>query len=74
MRLPAALRVTPLGNAPDSLKVGAGEPVAVTVNVPALPTVNVVAAALVNAGAWVTVRVTFAVCWPEVAVPVTMRT
>ena len=33
------------------------EPVAVTVNDPAVPTVNVVLAALVNAGAWLTVSV-----------------
>ena len=37
----------PLGSAPVSLNVGAGEPVAVTVNVPAVPTVNVVLFALV---------------------------
>ena len=46
-----ALNVTPLGNAPDSLTVGAGNPVAVTVNDPAVPTVNVVLAPLVIADA-----------------------
>jgi hypothetical protein len=39
------------------LRVGAGVPVAVTVNVPAVPTVNVVVIALVMAEAWFTVRV-----------------
>ena len=38
-------------------RVGVGEPVAVTVKVPALPTVKVVELALVIAGAWFTVRV-----------------
>jgi hypothetical protein len=45
-----ALNVTPLGSAPLSLSVGVGEPVAVTVNDPAVPTVNVVLALLVIAG------------------------
>src|SRR5262245_1445567 len=53
----AGVKVTPLGRAPLSLKVGVGEPVAVTVKVPALPTVNVVLFALVIAGVWFTVRV-----------------
>ena len=34
---PAVDKVTPLGRAPVSLKVGAGMPVAVTVKVPAVP-------------------------------------
>jgi hypothetical protein len=51
------LNVTPVGNAPVSLKVGVGVPVAVTVNVPAVPTVNVVVAALVITGAVFTVSV-----------------
>jgi hypothetical protein len=34
-----------------------GNPVVVTLNVPAVPTVNVVLSALVMAGAWFTVRV-----------------
>ena len=38
-----ALRVTPLGRVPVSVKVGAGLPVAVTVKVPAVPTAKVVA-------------------------------
>ena len=32
--LPWSVNVTPLGNAPDSVKVGVGAPVAVTVNAP----------------------------------------
>jgi len=51
---PALESVTPLGSAPLSLNVGAGEPVAVTVNDPAIPTTNVVLLALVMAGAWLT--------------------
>src|SRR5437879_5686934 len=49
--------MTPLGRAPDSVKVGAGKPVAVTVKEPAVPTVKVVLSALVMAGAWLTVSV-----------------
>ena len=45
------LRVTPVGSAPVSLKVGAGDPVAVTVKVPGLLFVNVVVFAEVIAGA-----------------------
>ena len=45
------LRVTPFGSVPDSLKVGAGLPVAVTVKVPADPTVKVVEFAEVIDGA-----------------------
>src|SRR5271169_1854931 len=50
----AAVKVTPLGKAPDSDNVGAGVPVAVTVNVPATPTWNVALLALVMAGATAT--------------------
>ena len=46
----AALKLTPVGSAPDSLRAGAGKPDALTVNDPACPTVNVWALALVNAG------------------------
>jgi hypothetical protein len=49
--LPLSLKVTGLGNGPDSLRAGVGEPVVVTVNVPAEPTVKVVLFALVIAGA-----------------------
>jgi len=45
------LKVTPLGKVPVSLKVGAGEPVAVTVNDPAEPTTKVALLALVMAAA-----------------------
>src|SRR5262245_66166377 len=45
-----ALNVTPEGNAPLSLSVGVGNPVLVTVKVPAVPTVNVVLLADVIAG------------------------
>ena len=44
-------KVMPLGNAPDSLSVGIGVPVAVRVKVAAEPAANVVLAALVMAGA-----------------------
>ena len=54
---PVALSVTPLGSVPLSLNVDAGNPVAVTVNEPAVPTLNVVLFALVMAGAWFTVSV-----------------
>jgi len=49
---PAEVSVTPLGSGPVSLNVGAGTPVAVTANDPAVPTLNVVLLALVIAGAW----------------------
>jgi len=58
---PAVVKVTPEGRAPVSVKVGAGEPVAVTVKVPAEPAVKVVLLALVMAGAWLTVKVNFCV-------------
>ena len=45
------LNITPAGNVPASLNVGAGEPVAVTVNDHAVPTVNVALLVLVIAGA-----------------------
>jgi hypothetical protein len=55
----AGVKVTPLGSVPDSLSVGAGVPVAITVKVPAMPTVKVALIALVIVGdcAPVTVRV-----------------
>jgi Na+-transporting NADH:ubiquinone oxidoreductase subunit NqrA len=49
-RMPAA-NVTPVGSAPNSVMVGTGVPVAVTINEPTVPTVNVVLLALVIAGA-----------------------
>jgi len=54
---PLSVKVTPLGSVPDSLRLGAGKPVVVTVNVPAVPTVNVALLALVIAGGWPTVSV-----------------
>ncbi len=47
---PLSVRVTPLGSVPVLLRLGAGKPVVVTVNVPAAPTVNAVLLALVMAG------------------------
>jgi hypothetical protein len=59
-RIPAAvLNVTPFGSVPLSVHVGAGVPVAVTLNVPAVPTVNVTLFALVIDGAEFTVNVKF---------------
>src|SRR5207245_5127650 len=52
---PLSVKVTPLGSAPVSVRVGVGVPVVVTVNVPAVPTTNVALLALVIAGAWLTV-------------------
>jgi len=54
---PLFVKVTPLGRAPDSLSAGVGNPVVVTVKLPAVPTANVVLFALVIAGAWFTVNV-----------------
>jgi hypothetical protein len=45
------LKVTPLGSAPNSLSVGFGVPVAVTVKLPAKPSTNVVLIALIITGA-----------------------
>ena len=47
----AELNVTPLGNAPDSLRVGTGNPEVVTVNELALPAMKVALFALVMEGA-----------------------
>jgi hypothetical protein len=54
------LNVTPVGGV-TALNVGAGNPVAATVNVPATPTVRDVLFELVIAGAWFTVSVKFCV-------------
>jgi len=43
------LKVIPDGSVPDSLRVGAGDPLVVTVKLPATPTVKVVVFALVMA-------------------------
>jgi hypothetical protein len=61
----AALKVTPAGSVPDSLKVAAGEPLKVTVKLPALPTVKVALLALVIAGAESMASMTlWLACWP----------
>jgi hypothetical protein len=49
-----AEKLTPAGSVPVSLKVGAGNPVAVAVNDPAAPALNEAVAPLVMAGAWLT--------------------
>src|SRR5271156_3647796 len=48
----AALKVTPGGSVPTSERVGAGKPVAVTVNVPGSLNTKLAAAGLVIAGDW----------------------
>ena len=55
------VKVTPGGNVPDCMNVGAGVPEAVTLKVPELPTVKVVEVALVKAGAMMRFSVKFAV-------------
>ena len=55
MPSPLSTKVTPEGSAPVSLSAATGNPVVVTVNVPAMPTANDVVAGLVIAGAaWFT--------------------
>ena len=54
---PVLENVTPVGRGPDSLKVDAGYPVAVTVKLSAVTSVNVALFAEVIAGAWSTVSV-----------------
>src|SRR5713226_572773 len=49
--LPLSRKVTPAGKAPLSVMLGVGNPVVVTLNVPATPTWNVAAFTLVIAGA-----------------------
>ena len=61
------LNVTPLGNVPDSLIVGVGDPVAVTANVPDEPTVNVVLVALVNIGDWLAATTVSVKLWTAFA-------
>ena len=51
VKTPADVSVTPVGSVPVSANVGAGEPVALHVNDPAVPAVKVAVAALVMAGA-----------------------
>ena len=54
---PAVERVTPAGNVPVSLKVGAGNPEAFTWNESGPPMLNVVFAAVVMTSVWLTVNV-----------------
>jgi len=62
-----SVKVTPLGKAPDSERLGAGKPVVVTENVPAVPTVKVVEAPLLIVGALPTIKVKL--CVPFVPIP-----
>src|SRR6266849_1052371 len=61
--LPLSRNVTPLGKAPLSVMLGVGDPLVVTVNVPAAPTWNVAAFALVIVGGWPTVSVKLCVAF-----------
>src|SRR5260370_32314520 len=56
--LPLSRNVTPAGKAPLSVILGVGDPVAVTLNVPAAPAWNVAAFALVIVVGCTTVSVT----------------
>ena len=67
---PLSVNVTPGGNAPDSYKIGVGNPVVVTVKVPAWPTVKVAESALVNVSS---ARGTALLSWGAEAVPVARR-
>ena len=66
--LPLLAKVTPLGNAPVSVKVGVGAPVAVTRKLPPWPTTKVALLPLVMTGGDVVV-VTVNVAAVVVAVP-----
>jgi len=48
---PLSTNVTPLGSVPVSVSVGVGDPVVVTVKLPAVPTINDVLLTLVINGA-----------------------
>ena len=62
--------VTPLGSAPVSVRDGVGDPVVVTVKLPAVPTANVVLLPLVIAGAICAVfTVTVKLCEASVPTP-----
>ncbi len=65
-----ALNATPVGSAPETASAGVGEPVAVTVKLPAVPTLKVAAFALVIAGACCAAMVTVA---SEVPLRLVMR-
>ena len=49
--LPLSVNVTAVGSAPDSVRDGTGDPVVVTVKLPAFPATKVVLVMLVMAGA-----------------------
>ena len=59
--LPLSVKVTPMGNAPDSVIVGTGDPLVVNVNDPGIPTTNVVVLPLVMDGARLGPTLTFRV-------------
>ena len=63
------LRLTPAGSVPDSLNVGAGDPEAVTVKLPAVPTAKVVLFELVKDGGAVKLTVRVKLCVPFVPTP-----
>ena len=68
--LPLFVNVTALGSVPDLVKDGVGEPVVVTVKLPAEPTVKVVLFALVIVGAVETLfTVSVKVCVAAVPTP-----
>ena len=54
--MPLSLKVMPLGNVPNSIRLGTGSPVVVTAKLPAAFWLNVVLAAEVKTGAASTVR------------------
>ena len=65
-RRPLEESVTPAGNVPAIVKVGAGKPVEANWNEPALPGVNVVVATVPGSvGARLTVRATAVLVEPE---------
>src|SRR5229473_3384207 len=61
--LPLLRNVTPAGKAPLSVMLGVGDPLVVTVNVPAAPTWKVATFALVIVGGWPTVSVKLCVAF-----------
>src|SRR5260370_409284 len=61
--LPLLRNVTPAGKVPLSVMLGVGDPLVVTLNVPAAPTWNVTAVALVIVGGWPTVSVKLCVAF-----------
>jgi len=66
-----SLKVTPAGSAPVPIRDGTGNPVVVTVKVPAAPTAKAVLLALVIAGASLIMSVKFCVALPKLLVAVT---